>query len=459
MRKLARFALISSPVLVIVCAATVLPALAQQYTVTDLGALGIPDYTWSINAHGQVAGYSYLGPDPHGNYHAEGFFHDGVSIDYIGTPGSATGSDLLGVNDLGEAVGKSWGDDGEALLRRVNGSIRQLGTLGGSRSYARAINHSSQVVGTSKLAGDAESRAFVWTDGTMEALPVLGGTQASAVWINGPGQIVGSSTTETGGLQQFGVIWDNGTVTQLPPIYPGKSNIASFIHDDGSIAGRVTVPGQNPSGFLNRAAIWRDGEVDLVLGTLADGTPEEPYASSSAQAVNASGDVVGMSVAAGGDLTAFVYFVRDSTMYRLDELIPGNWDAYWVGSGCLNDAGQIAVSAVALDGSSHALLLTPVATTALAGGTGDAREDHGYLATRGLRIAFGIPVSGRVTISVFDVSGRLLATPVDDTRSAGDHVVLWNGRTLSGNLAPSGVYFLRMSTPDFVASDRLVLVR
>ena len=87
-----------------------------QYEVTDLGALGADsNYTWSLNSLGQVAGYSRLF-DGHGKYHYEGFFHDGVTIDYAGTHG-APGSDLLGTNDIGEAVGKLWGDKGRMLNR------------------------------------------------------------------------------------------------------------------------------------------------------------------------------------------------------------------------------------------------------------------------------------------------------------------------------------------------------
>jgi probable HAF family extracellular repeat protein len=430
-------------------------AQAQEYEVTDLGALGVNNTTWSVNSVGQVAGYSRLF-DGHGRYHTEGFFHDGIRIDYIGTPAGATGSDLLGVNDLGEAVGKTWGDNGRALLRRTNGSVRRLDTLGGSRSFAVAINNLSQIVGSSKLTGDMESRAFVWEDGTMEALPVLGGTQARAAWINDAGQVVGSSTTDTGGLQQFGVIWEDGRVTQLPPIYEGRSNITYYIHNDGSVAGSVSIPG--PRGFIRRAAVWRGGEVDLVLGTLADGTPEEPFASSSAKAVNASGVVVGTSTAAGGENTAFIY--RDSTMYRLDDLMPDPWRVFHVGDGCLNDAGQIVVTAIGTDGVSRALLLTPIATTSVTDGDGSARDEASYyLATQGQRITFGIPRSNPVTVSLFDVMGRLIATPVDDVRSAGDHEVVWDGRTRSGHPIPSGVYFVRLSTSGFVTSSRLVLVR
>jgi uncharacterized membrane protein len=143
---------------------------AQGYEVTDLGAVGFSNQPWSVNSFGQVAGWSRF-PDGHD----EGFFYDGSTIDYIGTPGPTTRSDLLGINDLGEAVGKSGTvhENGKALLRRSSGSVRRLGTLGGSRSAAYAINNSTQVVGWSRLEGDAESRPFLWASGMMDSLPLL----------------------------------------------------------------------------------------------------------------------------------------------------------------------------------------------------------------------------------------------------------------------------------------------
>jgi probable HAF family extracellular repeat protein len=431
---------------------------AQEYEVTDLRALGQNNTTWSINAVGQIAGYSRLGPNNQGNYHTEGFFYDGTDIHYIGTPGGAWGSDLLGVNDLGEAVGKTWADDGRAVLRRANGSVRRLGTLGGSTSYAMSINNLSQVVGKSDLPGDAESRAFVWEDGVMQALPVLGGTQARAAWINDAGQIVGSSTTDTDGLQQFGVLWDDGVVTRLPPIYPEKSNIAYYIHNDGSIAGRISFPGSG--GFVDRAAIWRDGEVDLVLGTLADGSPEAPYGSSIATGVNASGVVVGESTNAQGHVVPFVY--RDGEMIQLDELMPEPWVAIHIGSGAINDAGQIAVTAVGTDQFSYALLLTPVYPTEVADDldTRSGNDDPGYyLATRGRRITYGIPRSDLVTVSLFDVTGRPVAKLINGARSAGEYEIVWNGQTTTGRRAASGVYFVQLATSVSAASSRLVLLR
>jgi probable HAF family extracellular repeat protein len=430
-------------------------ALAEQYEVIDLGPIGYRHQTWSINQIGQVVGYSYELPAEDD----EGFVYDGAEFILIGHPPHTSRSDLLGINIHGEAAGKSGTvhESGQAILWTPggppHGRIQSLGTLGGPRSAASSVNDLRQVVGWSHLPGDMSTRAFVWQDDQMDALPVLGGDNATAEWINNSGQIVGGSTTDSSGRQQFAVLWENDTVIQLPPFHPGRSNRASYIHDNGDIAGSVNVPGGN--GFIRRGAIWRDGELFLQLGTLADGTPVEPFASSSATGTNADGVVVGMSVNALSEYVPFVW--RDGQMTQLDELMPDPWVATFLGAGAINGAGQIAVSAI-IPGESglHALLLTPTGPTAIP----DHETPNGYaLSARAGEITYRIPDAAPVSLRVFDVSGKLVARLVDGVRPSGEHVTVWDGRTVHGVRVATGIYFAQLKTPGLTMKCRVLLVR
>jgi len=55
-----------------------------------------------------------------------------------------------GVNDFGRVVGIGTGSNGfnRALISTTNGTLEELGTLGGDGSWAYAINNSNQVAGT-----------------------------------------------------------------------------------------------------------------------------------------------------------------------------------------------------------------------------------------------------------------------------------------------------------------------
>jgi subtilisin family serine protease len=73
---------------------------------------------------------------------------------------------------------------------------------------------------------------------------------------------------------------------------------------------------------------------------------------------------------------------------------------------------------------------------------------------------FDLPAAGRVSARVFDVTGRLVATLLDEDRAAGaDLPLAWNGRNASGDDTPSGAYVVRLESPSGVAAARLILVR
>ena len=70
--------------------------------------------------------------------------------------------------------------------------MTDLGTLGGTNSYAIAINDRGQVVGYSGTDRGMTGHAFLYSDGAMTDLGTLGGAVGSwASAINDRGQVVG----------------------------------------------------------------------------------------------------------------------------------------------------------------------------------------------------------------------------------------------------------------------------
>jgi hypothetical protein len=79
-------------------------------------------------------------------------------------------------------------------------------------------------------------------------------------------------------------------------------------------------------------------------------------------------------------------------------------------------------------------------------------------------IGFQLPVSGHVTLTVYNVLGQHVATLVDGMRNAGYAQIEWTGHDNHGNDVSSGVYLVRMSVQsgggeNFTAVRKLLLAR
>jgi len=69
------------------------------------------------------------------------------------------------------------------------------------------------------------------------------------------------------------------------------------------------------------------------------------------------------------------------------------------------------------------------------------------------------PGGGQVTLRVYDVAGRLVATLIDEVQSPGPKTVRWNGIDKRGEVVTSGVYFYRITAPGFEETRKMALIR
>lgn len=73
-------------------------------------------------------------------------------------------------------------------------------------------------------------------------------------------------------------------------------------------------------------------------------------------------------------------------------------------------------------------------------------------------LAFTLRESGRVRLTVHDVSGRLVRALSHRDHGAGGHVVHWDGRSDEGGVTPAGVYLARIEAAGHVRTARMVRV-
>jgi len=74
-------------------------------------------------------------------------------------------------------------------------------------------------------------------------------------------------------------------------------------------------------------------------------------------------------------------------------------------------------------------------------------------------IVYTLESRAQVNLSVFNLLGQKIVTLVDDVKLSGEHRVTWDGRDTNGNPMSTGVYFYSLTSEEFVATKKMVLLR
>jgi probable HAF family extracellular repeat protein len=414
----------------------------HHYRLVDVGTFGGPNSSYLIpapkgivnNSGVAVGGADTSTPDPTSTmfngdaYLSFGFtLQDGVVHKLDALPGFNS-SFPFWVSNSGHVVGVS--ENGidpltgfralEAVQWAKDGSITDLGTLGGNDSQANAVNSRGQVAGEALntipdpytgnffIPGATQVHAFRWTKSQgMQDLGTLGGTDSAAFYINDRGQIAGFSFTDstvnptTGMPTLHPFLWENGKMTDLGTLggtLAGPFTIESIggINNRGEVVGTSNLTGDaiahpflwtksegmkdlGTLGGTLAFATWINdaGEVVGLSATLDDqfdhaflwrdgvmtdlGTPgTDP--DSQARSINSSGQVVGGSfmsdpTGATTDLHGFLW--ENGSIVDLNTLIAPGSGATITDAADINDRGEIAANGFLSNGDARVFLLIP----------------------------------------------------------------------------------------------------
>lgn len=89
----------------------------------------------------------------------------------------------------------------------------------------------------------------------------------------------------------------------------------------------------------------------------------------------------------------------------------------------------------------------------------DIEQNHPNPFNPTTEIGFELPKACYALIEVFDITGRKIATPVNQNLSAGRYIARWDGSDMNGSPAPSGVYFYRLKADNYSATKKMILLK
>lgn len=227
--------------------------LWENGIAVSLGSLGGNlSFATAINANGDIAGGSQTTFSADDRARHAFLWVDGVMSDLGTLYGDVAFSEARSLNNNRQVVGLSrQGSDPYSPFLWENGLMTELPTLYGKGKYDQAIdiNDLGQIVGYDDIGFNGYTNsgaALLWENGVPTDLGSLGGSRAGAIAINNFSQIVGFSATMSGSNHAY--IWDNGVMTDLNDLVADIGDLvltnAININDIGQI-----ITYGNPDGF------------------------------------------------------------------------------------------------------------------------------------------------------------------------------------------------------------------
>ena len=217
----------------------------------------------------------------------------------------------------GAALAPAHAQGQQAAKAKTQYSVSNLPGLGGTSSGGNSINDQTWVAGYSRLTGDQSRHATLWRNGSLLDLGTLGGPNSSVTWNvkNNEGIIVGiSQTADPEPLGEFwssaafygqpfnvgyinlGFVWENGQMRGLPNFPGGDNGFATGANNLGQVVGWAENDVHDPTCVSPqvlqfRPAMWTLGSPDQIqdLPLIPGDT------SGAATAINDNGQIVGIS--------------------------------------------------------------------------------------------------------------------------------------------------------------------
>jgi probable HAF family extracellular repeat protein len=238
-------------------------------------------------------------------------------------------------------------------FRWRHGKMRDLGTLGGNDAVAAYISDSGLIAGISYTNTTANPQTgvptldpFLWKNGTMSDLGTLGGVFGMVNAMNNKGDVTGESDL-AGDQSRDPFLWNGRQLIDLATSTKGaQPAFANAINDGEEIVGTAAFSSAPLDAFL-----WKKG-VATDLGHLSGDCFSEAFG------INSIDQIVGNSLdCSGNPSSAFLW--KRGTIANLNDLVPPSCQLHIIFAVGVNQRGVIVGSALDQSATIHAVLLVP----------------------------------------------------------------------------------------------------
>jgi probable HAF family extracellular repeat protein len=229
-------------------------------------------------------------------------------------------------------------------FRWKDGTLTDLGTLGGDDSFGFWINNRDDIAGVAENGtvdpntGLANQRAALWRDETITDLGSFGGPQSFALAINNRGQVAGGANTSVpdkfslgsmlGGffptnMETHAFLWDDGLLHDIGTL-GGPDAMALAVNERGQVAG-ISFTDYTVRSNLGipavHAFVWSHGKM-FDVGTLGGDLSTVAFFNNRGQAVG--------SANLAGDASSHAYLWERSKLRDLGTLGGTSSAAFWI---------------------------------------------------------------------------------------------------------------------------------
>lgn len=74
-------------------------------------------------------------------------------------------------------------------------------------------------------------------------------------------------------------------------------------------------------------------------------------------------------------------------------------------------------------------------------------------------ISYTIPEQGQVRLTIYNMLGQVVTTLVNEVQNSGTYELTWNGKSEAGINVSTGVYIYQLSTSNFIATRKMMLLK